>query len=100
MQSLWQTELTVEQRDALVAKAAAAIKKKRLEAPAILFLESHKPLASIAGHAMVALSPFLVPFVGVDMVDDVSRLLLKQENVELVIQALERDDDLPREEDK
>ncbi|MBS1709539.1 MAG: hypothetical protein JSS65_12570 [Armatimonadetes bacterium] len=92
MQSFWETELSDDDRDALVDKIVAAIKKKGLESPAIFFLESHKPIAPFAAQAMVALSPFLVPFVGVDMVDDCSRLMRKRDNIELVIQALERDD--------
>jgi len=92
MQTLWDTELTPEERDALVEKLAFEVKKRRMEAPAIFFLESHKPMAPFAGHAMVAFAPFLVPFVGMEAVNDYSRLLLKRENVELVIQAIERDE--------
>ncbi|MBX3111643.1 MAG: hypothetical protein KF857_06500 [Fimbriimonadaceae bacterium] len=92
MQTLWDSELTPDERDALVDKLVFEIKKRRMEAPAIFFLESHKPVAALAGHAMVAFAPFLVPFVGMEAVNDYSRLLLKRENVELVIQALEQDD--------
>ena len=92
MQTLWDSELTAEERDALINKLAAMIKKRRMEAPAIFFLESHKPLAPFAANAMVAFAPFLVPFVGMEAVNDYSRLLLNRENVELVIQALEVDD--------
>lgn len=61
-----------------------------METPAILMLEMHKPMANVAAHAAVTFSPFLVPFFGFDRVNDYSRLLSSRENIERLIQELER----------
>jgi hypothetical protein len=90
MRDLWTTELTAEETDALISKLAIKIKQRKLEVPAILFLEMHKPLANIAGQAAVVFSPFLIAFVGFDKVNDYSRLLSKRENFERLIRLLEQ----------
>ncbi|RYG26842.1 hypothetical protein EON82_01765 [bacterium] len=89
MNGFWDEELTPEETDQLLDKAAAEIRKRRMEAPAIIALEMHKPLASIASHAVVAFSPFMIPFFGYDGVHDMSRLLKDRRNVESLIQRLE-----------
>jgi len=89
MRHFWDEDLTEEQTTALLHKAARAIVERRLETPAILFLEMHKPLAFLGGQAAVAFAPFLVPFFGFDFVNDYSRLLSKRENIERLIQMLE-----------
>jgi hypothetical protein len=89
MSQFWDEELTPEETDRLLDKAAEQIRKRRLEAPAILALEMHKPLSGIASHAVVAFSPFMIPFFGYDGVHDMSRLLKDRRNVELLIQRLE-----------
>lgn len=50
----------------------------------------HKPLANVAGHAAIAFSPFLVPFVGFNAVDDYSQFFSKRENIEALIQRIEQ----------
>lgn len=74
-------------------KLSKEIKKRGLEVPAAFFLEMHKPLANIAGHSMIAFSPFLAPFFGMDSVHDYSRLAMKRENFESLIQSLEHKDE-------
>lgn len=56
---------------------------------AILALEAHKPLANVAAHGVLAFSPFLVPFLGFENVNDYSRLLQKRDNVERLLILLE-----------
>ncbi len=89
MFDLWKEPLTEEERDALLDKASGEILKRKLEMPAILFLEMHKPLAYIGSHAALAFSPFLVPIVGFDNVNNYTRLLSDRKNVELLMQRLE-----------
>ena len=60
MFDMWSEELSDEQRDALIDKAVQEVRRRKMEAPAIMFLESHKPLAGIGGHAALVFSPFLV----------------------------------------
>ena len=89
MREFWDTELTEEETQTLLDKAAAEVLKRKLNVPAILMLEMHKPLAFISANAAVAMAPFLVPFFGFDSVNDYSRLLQKRENIEALIKRLE-----------
>ncbi len=83
------TELTPEERDKLIDELATKIVNKRMETPAILFLEMHKPVAFIASQAAMVASPFLVPLFGKDGVEKYSKLFSSAENVELIIQRIE-----------
>lgn len=85
----WKNPLKEEEIEALIEKAAGEIRKRRLEAPAILFLEMNKPLSFLASQSAIVLSPLLVPFVGFDNVNDYSRLLESRDNVERLIRKLE-----------
>jgi hypothetical protein len=89
MFGFWEKELTPEEEEELIERAARAICKRGLEAPAVLFFEMHRPLANVGGHLMVASAPFLVPFFGRDQVDDYSRLLSKPSCVDRLIRRLE-----------
>lgn len=91
MFEMWETELTDEEADVLLDKAAAQILKRQLQAPAILMLEMHKPLARLGSQASIVFSPFLVPFLGFDNVNNYSRLMGKPGAVEALMQRLERD---------
>lgn len=85
----WSKELTDEEAEQLIDKAVSEIQKRKLITPAILFLEMHKPLGYIGSQAAIALSPFIVPFVGFDFVNNYSRLFSKRENIEKLIVRLE-----------
>lgn len=87
--NFWDEELSPEETERLLDKAAEQIRKRRMEAPAILALEMHKPLSGVASHAMVAFAPFAIPFFGYDNIHDMSRLLKDRQNVERLIQRLE-----------
>ncbi|MBX7133509.1 MAG: hypothetical protein K1X67_12620 [Fimbriimonadaceae bacterium] len=89
MNDFWQTELTEEETQALIQKATDEVAKRRLQSPAVLFLEMNKPLSNIAANATVVFAPFLVPFFGFDAINDVSRLMTKRENIERLIQSIE-----------
>ncbi len=93
MLNLWEDELTAEEETALLNTLEKEIRKRKLEVPAIMFFEMHKPLANIAGHFALATSPFLVPIIGYKNVNDYSRLLSKRENVEKLIVRLEQKTD-------
>jgi hypothetical protein len=90
MNEFWQRDLTEEETEALIAKAAAEVTKRKLFVPAIAFLEMHKPLANVMGHAGIAFAPFLVPFFGFDAINDYSRLITKRDNIERLIQRIEQ----------
>ena len=89
MFDFWKDELTEEQTQELLDKCANEIRRRQLEAPAIVFLEMHKPLSNVFAHAGMASAPFLVPLFGFDFVNDYSNLLQKRDNVERLICMLE-----------
>lgn len=92
MSDLWTEELTEEQTQELIQKAADEIRKRKMQTPAVLLLEMHKPLSFLASQAAIVFSPFLVPIVGFDNVNDYSRLLAKRDNIERLLQELEREE--------
>jgi hypothetical protein len=89
MFDFWETELTDEETEALLDKAAFEVTRRKLEVPAIIALELHKPMANIGAHGILAMSPFLVPFFGFDFVNNYSRVFAKRENIERLITRLE-----------
>ena len=89
MRDFWDEELTEDETETLLRKAAQEISKRKMNTPAILALEMHKPLAYVGGNAAVAMAPFMVPFLGFDAVNNYSRLLSKRENLERLIVMLE-----------
>ena len=86
----WNDELTADREEELLDQAARAIFKRGLVTPAIIALEMHKPLATVGANSSIVITPFLVPLFGYERVHDYSRLFQKKENVELLIQRLEK----------
>ena len=101
-QALWTEELTEQETDELLTKLATLVRSRKLEAPAIVFLEMHKPISRLAGNALIVFAPFVAPFVGIDNVHNYSRMLMQTGNVEKLILRLEedREPDSPLEEPK
>ena len=83
------TDLTDEQRDAIVDSIARKIVQRRLEMPVILLLETHKPLSFLASQGLLVAMPFLIPLIGPERIADFSKLLRKRENIDLLIQRIE-----------
>ena len=86
----WDAPLPDEDRDRLLDKMVAAVRKWRLEVPAVLFLESTAPLSNIGGQSLVAFSPLIAPLLrgGLNDVQRLSQLLSKPENVRRLIDLL------------
>lgn len=89
MNEFWERELTDEEVEQLVERAANEVTRRGMTVPAVLFLELHKPVANVAAHAALAFAPFLVPLFGFDAINDYSRLLTKRVQVERLIQRIE-----------
>jgi len=86
---MWSDDLTEEETEALILKAANEVTKRGLQVPAILFLEMNKPLAYVSANAALVFAPFAVPFLGFDAVNDYSRLAAERGNVERLIRKIE-----------
>ena len=78
-----------DERDSLIDSLAEKVVARRLETPAVLFLEMHKPLSFLASQTMLVAMPFLAPLIGGQRVADMSKLLQKRENIELLITRIE-----------
>ncbi len=85
----WLEPLSQEKEAEMIDQLADQISKRRMEVPATLFLEMHKPLAGIGSQALIAFSPFLAPFVGIDNVNEWSRLIRNREAIDRLIERLE-----------
>lgn len=86
----WEKDLTPDEADALLAKVAKEVKRRRMEVPVTMALELHKPLAGVLGNGSLVFAPFLVPLLGFDSVNDYTRLLSKRENFERLMEMIER----------
>ncbi len=86
----WSEPLSDDERDAMLEKAVAVIRKWRLEVPAVLFLESTGPLGHVAGQGVVAFSPFVAPLLagGLGGVQKLHALLEDPKNVRRLIELL------------
>ena len=70
-------------------KVASFIVERGLEAPALMFLEMHRPLANIGGHALLMASPLLGPIVGMPRVEAFYRALSKPGGLDYLIERIE-----------
>ena len=85
----WGEELGEAETEALLTKAADVVLRRRLEVPAIMALEMHKPISGYVGNMAVVFAPFLGPIFGPDTYRDFSRLLLRRHNIERLIAMIE-----------
>ena len=80
--------LTPEKRDELIEGLASRLKKWRMVAPAILFLEAHKPLAFPLSQFLLLAQPALEPLLGAD-VGGYALLFEDGESLDLILSRLE-----------
>lgn len=76
-------------RDALIDRLAQRITRLGLEAPALLVLESHRPLAFLAGQALLVAQPLLTPFLDPQAVRGYADLLAEPEALDRLARRLE-----------
>jgi hypothetical protein len=83
------TPITDERRDEVIDSIAEKVVRRRLEMPAVLFLDMHKPLSFIASQSLLVAMPLLGMMFGAQPVADLSKLLAERENVEKLIMRIE-----------
>jgi len=81
--------LTPEQRDRIIDDFAWKVVRRKLETPAILFLEMHKPLTTIASTMVTFSQPTLGAFLGFRRMAEWAALLNERENVDQLIRRIE-----------
>ncbi len=83
-------EIPEDEQHALLEKLATWIVRRNLVAPAIIFLETGKPLNFLGSQLLIAFSPFVQAFFKGDKYQKIALILEKDENVELLIQMIEQ----------
>lgn len=69
---------------------AQKIVERRLELPALLFLEMHLPLVTLAHTSTLFLSPLLSPVFGAERFHHFSQLLSSREHIEALIEKIRK----------
>jgi len=80
--------LSVGRREELIEKLVRGVNEWGMVAPAIFFLEAHKPLSFLASQLLLLSQPTLEPFLG-GVVTEYALLLEDRENVEAILSRLE-----------
>ena len=83
-------DIPEDEQHALLEKLAQWIVRRSLTTPAILFLETGKPLNFLGSQLLIAFSPFVQAFFKGDQYHKIALILEKDENVELLIQLIEK----------
>jgi hypothetical protein len=75
--------------DALIERLAQRIIRLGLETPALLLLESHRPVIFLAGQTLLVAQPLLSAFMDPELVEGYAELLAQPEAVDRLAQRLE-----------
>lgn len=86
---VFDAELTDEERDRWLERMAEEVVRRRMETPAVMALEMHRPLAFLGSQAVIVATPFIAPFVGPENVLKFSRLMQERGNIERLIDRIE-----------
>ncbi|RKU31083.1 hypothetical protein C6497_02795 [Candidatus Poribacteria bacterium] len=86
-------DIPEDEQRALLEKLAEWVVSKNLTTPAILFLETGKPLNFLGSQLLIAFSPFIQAFFKGEQYQKVALILEKDENVELLIELIEQSTD-------
>jgi hypothetical protein len=74
---------------ALLAKLSDWLVERRLETPAILFLESVRPLSFVGAQGMYFLEPFARAIFNVKDYERLARMLERRSNLEVLVRTIE-----------
>jgi len=76
--------------DELLDRVAEGIASRRLSVPAIVFLESSKPLSFLGSQFLVFMEPFVKSFFTVRLYDRFVALMEDRDNIETLLRKIER----------
>ena len=82
--------VSTKDHSALIDDLATRIVRRRMTAPAVVFLESVRPISRLAGQALLCASPLLSLFVMAGRIDTVCDMLEDRRNIERLLEAIER----------
>jgi hypothetical protein len=83
------TEYSPEEEEQLLDRIADQIVRRRLQLPAALFLEMHRPLRFFAGQGLLFASPLLGAFLGLEEIYKFSRFVEAPDSVDRLLQRIE-----------
>lgn len=86
-------DIPEDEQRALLDKLAQWVVRKKLTTPAILFLETGKPLNFLGSQLLIAFGPFIQAFFKGEQYQKIALILEKDENVELLIELIEQSTD-------
>jgi len=81
-------ELDERRRDELIEEWASRIVQRGLAAPAVFFLEAHKPLAGIGAHLLLAFAPLIGSLVRLN-VGELAAFLRQSDNLDRLLARIE-----------
>jgi hypothetical protein len=87
--ALPETDLSPEERDRLIDRIADEVVKRRLETPAILFLEMHRPLQFLSSQALIVFTPLLSVAFRPENLEKLSLLMEDRQNLERLVDRIE-----------
>lgn len=82
-----------ESDEALLQAVAARVARMRMEVPAVLFLESVKPLSFVGSQAMVFFQPFAQALFPWTQYERFTQLMSDRENLERLTRLIEAEAD-------
>ncbi len=86
----WDTPLPPADREKLLEEFANAVAKRGLQTPVIFGLEMHRPLAFTASQSIVVFAPMLAPLVGIERLQNISRLLGEPGIIDRLIERIDQ----------
>ena len=84
-----EAEVTPEERDRILDRVAQEVTRRRLEVPAGLALELHRPLTFLGSQALIVFTPLLGPAFGLENLQKVSKLLEDRANLDRLMDRIE-----------
>ena len=84
-----EAEVTPEERDRILDRVALEVTRRRLEVPAVLALELHRPLTFLGSQALIVFTPLLGPAFGLENLQKVSKLLEDRANLDRLMDRIE-----------
>jgi hypothetical protein len=92
-----EAEITAEERDGILDRIAREVTRRRMEVPAILALELHRPLSFLGSQTLVVFTPMLAPAFGLQNMQKAARLLEDRGNIDRLIERIEEMADAQKE---
>jgi hypothetical protein len=82
-------ELSADERDRILEQAAGQVVRRRLEVPAVMFLEMNRPLSFLASQGLIVLTPLFGTIFGPERMMKLAQLMEDRSNIDRLLQRIE-----------